>query len=301
MGGMTTLTWYGGNILSPAFAATLYAMGGLLFVMIIDIVTFIVAIVTVIISHIPQPIKESTETEQSLALKGQLLFGFRYLWERPPLRAFIFVACLWTLFHDAAMNAPMILARTDNNEAVLAAVSAASGIGGVIAALLVSTWDGSKRHMLTYGWGMVSAGIGKVFVGMGQDVVSWSLAQGYTSANFPFLGSARQAIVMSKVEPSAQGRFFATFTIIVGLVSLLTRLSAGLLGDYLFELAMSVDGWLSPYLGWFFGTGAGAGLSVQFVLLGLGMTGVRVLALTWKSVRNIETDLPDYEINSDSQ
>ncbi|MEM9955417.1 MAG: MFS transporter [Chloroflexota bacterium] len=295
VGGMTTLTWYGGNILSPVFAATLYALGGLVFVMLVDIVTFVVAIITVIISHIPQPERSTDETQDDLTLWQQLQFGFRYIWERPPLRAFIFVACLWTLFHDAAMNAPMILARTNNNEAALAAVSAASGVGGVIAALLVSVWGGPKRHMLTYAWGMISAGIGKTLVGIGQNVASWSLAQGYTSANFPFLGSARQAIVMSKVAPSAQGRFFATFTIIVGLVSLSTRILAGLLGDYVFEPAMTEGGWLTPYLSWIFGTGNGAGFSVQFVLLGLGMTGVGVLALTWKRVRNIETELPDHD------
>lgn len=36
-----------------------------------------------------------------------------------------------TLFHDAAISTPMILARTGNDEAALAAVSAASGVGVV--------------------------------------------------------------------------------------------------------------------------------------------------------------------------
>ncbi|MEO1644550.1 MAG: MFS transporter, partial [Chloroflexota bacterium] len=207
--GMATLTWYGGNILSPVFAATLYAIGGLVIVMVLDIVTFLIAIITVLFSHVPQPISED-ETDEQLDIWQQLQFGFRYIWERPALRALVIVSCLWALFHDAAMNAPMILARTDNNEAALAAVSAASGVGGVIAAILVSVWGGPKRHMLTYGWGMVSAGIGKTFIGLGRNVTSWSVAQAYTSANFPLLGSAQQAIMMSKVEPVAQGRFFAS-------------------------------------------------------------------------------------------
>ncbi|MEO1290525.1 MAG: MFS transporter [Chloroflexota bacterium] len=83
VGGMTTLTWYGGNILSPVFAATLYALGGLVFVMLVDIVTFVVAIITVIISYIPQPERRTDETQDDLTLRQQLQFGFRYIWECP--------------------------------------------------------------------------------------------------------------------------------------------------------------------------------------------------------------------------
>lgn len=124
VGGLTTLTWYGGNILSPVCAALVYRAGGLLAVMLVDIATCILAIATVAISNVPQP--SDRQEMKSRNIRAQLAYGFRYIRERPALRALVTVACLWTLFHDAAISTPMILARTGNDEAALAAVSAAS-------------------------------------------------------------------------------------------------------------------------------------------------------------------------------
>lgn len=293
VGGLTTLTWYGGNILSPVCAALVYRAGGLSAVMLVDIVTCIVAIATVFVSRVPQP-TERPDTK-TLDIRGQLAYGFRYIWERPPLRALVVVACLWTLFHDAAMNTPMILARTGNDEAALAAVSAASGIGGVIAALLISAWGGPRRRMLTYGLGMIGAGIGKSCIGLGQGVGVWAPAQAYTSATFPVFGSARQALVMAKVDPAVQGRFFAAFKVVTGIVSLTAQALTGPLGDYVFEPAMAEGGALAQSLGGIFGTGAGAGFALQFTLLGFGMVSVGILALSWKRVRTIETELRDHD------
>ncbi|MEM6428396.1 MAG: MFS transporter [Deinococcota bacterium] len=291
--GLATLTWYSGNILSPVFAAAIYSVGGLLGVMLVDILTFIIAIVTVGVSRIPQP--TPTPDASSYTIRQQLAYGFRYIWDRPALRTLVVVSCLWTLFHDATPDTAMVLARTGNDERVLALVGAASGIGGVIASLIVGVWGGPKRRMLAFGWGMVSAGIGKMFKGLGRGITTWAPAQAYTSANFPVMGSARQAVLMAKVDPASQGRFFASLKIATGLVSLVTQILMGPLGDYVFEPAMAEGGALAPYLGGVFGTGPGAGFSVQFTLLGLGMTGVGVLALLQKRLRTIETDLVDHD------
>ena len=261
--------------------------------MLVDIVTCIVAVATVAVSRVPQPTERPNT--KSLTLRGQLAYGFRYIRERPALRALLTVTCLWTLFHDATPDTAMILARTGNDEAALAAVYAASGVGGVIAALLMSVWGGPKRRVVAYGWGMIGAGIGKSCIGLGRGVGVWAPAQAYTSATFPVFDSARQAIVMAKVDPAAQGRFFAAFKIATGIVSLATQALTGPLGDYVFEPAMADGGALAPHLGGVFGVGAGAGFALQFTLLGLGMVSVGVATLCWRRIRAVETDLRDHD------
>lgn len=294
---LTMVTWYGGNILSPAFAAVVYASFGLAGVFTVDILTFVVAITTVLFSRIPQPdssVAKEAEVRTAATVWSDLIYGFRYIWEQQTLRALIVVSCLWTLFHDATPQTAMILARTNNDEAALAAVSAASGVGGVIAAIIVSIWGGSRRQMLTYGWGMIAAGLGKTLMGLGRGVTMWVPTQAYTSATFPPFVSARRAFFMAKIDPAAQGRFFASLTVLTQLVSLFTLLLQGPLGDFVFEPAMAEDGALVGVFGWLVGTGSGAGYALQFVLLGLGMIGVGVLTLLWKLVRDAETVLADH-------
>ncbi len=291
--GMTTLTWYGGNILSPVLAALVYQSSGLFGVFLVDVVTFVVAVATVGFSPVPQP--RSEPTSQTVPIRRQLADGFRYIWDRPPLRALLVIACLWSLFHDATPDVAMVLGRTGNDETALAAVSAASGVGGVIAALLVSALGLPRRRMITYGVSMVAAGLGKSAFGFGRSVSAWVPTQGYTSANFPLLLSAQQSIVMAKVDPAFQGRYFAAFRVVLGSVSLIAQSLKGPIGDFILEPAMADGGLLAPYLGSVFGTGVGAGFALQYSILGFGMVGVGVFSLAWRRVRDIESTLPDHD------
>ena len=75
-----------------------------------------------------------------------------------------------------------------------------------------------------------------------------------------------KAIWLSKVEPQVQGRVFACRYLIAQITSPLGLAIAGPLADRVFEPAMMAGGSLAGILGGAVGTGAGAGMALQYTL-----------------------------------
>ena len=128
---MNSAVHYGAAIFGPALAGVLYPLIGLMGILLIDLVTFGIAILTLCSIHIPQPASQNaTEIE---TLFSKLTFGFRYVWQKPGLRSLLLITTAFWFLHDlgGAIYDPMILAHTNSSAAVLASTASAAGIGGV--------------------------------------------------------------------------------------------------------------------------------------------------------------------------
>jgi hypothetical protein len=110
----------------------------------------------------------------------------------------------------------------------------------------------------------------------------------------PLMNASSQAIWQAKVAPHVQGRVFAIRRAIAWSTMIAAPLLAAPLADRVFKPAMAVGGTLEPLLGPIFGSGAGRGIGTLVTLVGILSAGVSLLALRNRSIRNVETDLPDH-------
>ncbi|MEO0828756.1 MAG: MFS transporter, partial [Cyanobacteria bacterium J06642_9] len=273
---MNSAVHYSAVILGPALAGTLYAIIGLLGILLIDLATFGIAIALLINLSIPQP-QAQPETKLE-TLFAQLTFGFRYVWQQPNLRVLLMVTAAFWFFHDlgGAVYDPMILARTNGSARVLASAGAAAGIGGITGAIALSAWGGPKRRVVGMLAGFIGAGLSKTVFGLGRSPQVWIPAQLCSSLNFPLLGSSETALWMDNIAPEIQGRVFAANALVVQSVSAIAALLAGPLADRWFEPAMLSGGGLSRLFSLGFGTGPGAGMALLYVLCALSMTFVGI-------------------------
>jgi MFS family permease len=191
----------------------------------------------------------------------------------------------------------MILARTNNNETTLATFSAMLGIGGVVGGILVSTWGGFKERKVRgiFG-GFVIAGLfGAALMGIGQNIIVWSIAAFLFMFVLPITNSSSQAIWQSKVPPDVQGKVFAARAMIANLSTPLALILGGTLADYVFEPAMQAEGNLAPIFGGLVGLGDGAGMGLMFVCIGLAIALVGIIGYSIPLVREAETRVPDFD------
>jgi MFS family permease len=147
--GMMSLAESGSNIFAPILAGALLGIIGFSGILIIDIVTFVIAVGALLFIFVPQP-KITVEGSQA---KGSLLkeatFGFKYILKRPPLLALqlMFMSGNFLIGVPIAVAAAMILANTGNNAKALAFVNSAGAVGGVVGGLVMSAWGGPKRRV----------------------------------------------------------------------------------------------------------------------------------------------------------
>ncbi|HEY9820650.1 MAG TPA: MFS transporter, partial [Candidatus Sericytochromatia bacterium] len=205
------LASYGSDIIAPALAGVLYAVIGLIGILIIDLATFAIALLTLLFVRIPEPAHVEPEPFSRANLQQQVVFGCHYIMASPSLLALLVLEMLFWFAHDlgAPLYSPMILARTGNDAKVLASLASAAGIGGVLGALLVSAWGGTKRRIHGMLIGIIGAGLSKTAFGLGQMLLIWIPAQFCSSLNFPLLGSSSDAIWLTQIKPDVQGRVFA--------------------------------------------------------------------------------------------
>jgi DHA3 family macrolide efflux protein-like MFS transporter len=271
---MNASVHYGSVIVGPAFAGVLYPLVGLAGILLIDGLTFGVAIATLFYTSIPQPPPQPTPPNETRF--GELTVGFHTVWRRPDLRSLLLISTLFWFFHDFgnALYDPMILARSGGSSQVLASTATAAGVGGVLGAIVLSVWGGPKRAINGMFWGFVGAGISKTLFGLGRSPQVWIPAQFCSSLNFPLLGSCETALWMQNISPVMQGRVFAANALVGQGVSAIATFIAGPLADRVFEPLLQSGHPLAKLFAPITGTEAGAGMAVLYVMSSIGLISV---------------------------
>jgi len=296
--GMMSLAESGSGIFAPLLAGALLGVIGLGGIMTIDIVTFVFAIGALLVVHVPQPRITAEGRKGQGSIWKEAAYGFRYILERPSLLGLQIIFLLGNFFVGIAfaVQAPMILARTGNDEVIFGMVSSAGAIGGLVGGLVMSAWGGPKRrvHGVLAGWA-ISSLVGVMLMGLGRALPVWVVASFCGAFFVPVINGSNQAIWQSKVAPDVQGRVFSIRRLIAWFVNPLSMLIAGPLADVVLEPAMQTGGSLTGALGWLVGTGPGAGMALIFVFAGGLATLTCLGGYLSRKVRDAETLLPDHD------
>ncbi len=293
--GLISLADGGSQIFGPILAAAAYGFLGLGFILWIDIFTFSFAILALILVVIPQPEISAEGKDSQGSFWEESGYGFRFIVARPSLLYLQLVFMIGNFFSTIAFTlmAPLILARTANNEIALGTVQSMGAIGGVIGALIMSWWGGPKK--LVYGvlGGWVLSGLFSLPLGLSRTVVMWSVFAFLGAMVVPVLNGSNQAIWQRKVPADVQGRVFSIRRMIAWMVNPIAALLAGVMADRWFEPALMPGGTLVPSFGWLVGDGPGAGMSLIWVFASFGAAAVGLTAFFVSTIRDVETLLPE--------
>ncbi len=258
-------------VLAPVCSASLFALGGLRLILLIDLMSFAAAFLVLLFwIRIPQ--------DHAEGVGGQPFFagcreGFSYLKRSGLILNVIVTMALLNFFSRLTYEnilSPMILARSGNDSVALGIVNGIMGFGGIAGGLLVATGrfsrDGIKMIYLS---AVLSFLCGDLLMGAGQNVCAWSLAGLMASLPIPFINAGQNMILYRDVPAELQGRIFAVrnalqFSTIPGGILL-----GGFLADYVFEPFMRRQGALACFFSRIVGEGAGSGMAVMFLCTGL--------------------------------
>jgi MFS family permease len=299
--GMISMVESMSNIVGPVLAGALIGVIGVQGILIIDMATFLIAIISLLIVVVPQPeIKRLKFTFQQFW--QDVVFGFRYIFSRPGLMRLqlVFFGANFMTVIGWAVISPMVLARTGDAQ-VLGFVESFAAVGGLVGAVFLMIWGGPKRLVngILIGW-TLNGLLGRFLMGVSGQPWVWMLSVFLLAFFMPTVNGSNQALWQKKVPPEQQGRVFAVRRFIAQITIPISMGLSGWMADSVFEPAFaSPTGWGSRLFGGVFGTGPGSGMSMMIALSGLLVTAVGVLGLFSRDIRQIETRLPDCDLETD--
>ena len=274
------------TILHPMLATSFYAFGGMDFVIMVDLCTFLIAFLALVFGvKIPETDRNRKEEEKLLE---SVKAGLNCLNEhRLVLVLILFLAGvnLVASAFDAVLPA-FILPRENGGERVLGIVTSFGGIAMLAGSLLVSVLPAPKdRIRLIVVTMMISLTTDNFLMSLTRTPFTWCIGQilGYTPV--PFMNASLDVIVRSTIPIEMQGRVYACrntlqfFTIPVGFL-----LGGGMV-DQVCEPFMAGTG-ADSLAAILFGQGKGSGAAMMIFLLGLtGMTVCLVFGKVLKKYR----------------
>jgi len=296
--GMIAVADWGSGILAPVLAGALIGTLRLSGIIGIDLMTFLLAILALLIVHIPNP-PPIREEDGKGSIWQEIVFGFRYVLKRPSLVSLQMVFFLGNFFGSFAwiLSNPMILARTGNDATILGIVQSVAAVGGVAGSLIITAWGGFKqRKVRGVLLGFAFTGIFLTVFGAGTHFIWWSICMVLVSLVIPLINSSNQAIWQSKIPLNLQGRVFSVRRLIAQVVTPLGMLIAGPLADSVFEpMMVNPQSGAGLWLSRVFVPGPGAGMAViisftAFMTVLVGLAGF-VVPLVYK----VEEIIPDFD------
>jgi MFS family permease len=283
------------QIAAPILAGVLIATFGLMSILIIDIVTFLFAVSTLLIVQFPELLQSDEKKNVRKGGMSELGQAVKYLRDNHGLLGLILVFALVNFFIGIAevVLTPMVLSFSTPGNLGIVMTTAGIGMlaGSIVMMVIGDKWQ--KIYVLFGAYALLAVGV--FFAGIKPSIPLISVAIFMAFFFLPMVMSTSMAIFQIKVPLGIQGRVFGIRLFVNKLTFAIAFLSGGVLADKIFEPLMLEGGFLAEIFGGIIGVGSGRGMGLMFALMGTLSIITALSAFAFPRIRRIEVELPDAE------
>jgi MFS family permease len=263
-------------------------------VIIVDVITYILVLISILLVDIPDPPKNPEDAAAKRLRFSDLAAGWSYITSR---QGFVRLLAYMTMFRFAVymtntLFSPMILAMGASTR-TLAIILSVGSIGSAVGTASLAAWGGPRgRIFFLLGAGSI-LGVGIMIAGLSTNSAWTAFGFLLFSVAGPLGGSCSQAVWQSKTDPAFQGRVSSLERMITQSTLPIACLVGGSLADKVFSPMLAPGGLLAAILGRFMGTGAGRGIGLLLVLVGLSALIATLAGYSSTRLRHLENDIAD--------
>ncbi len=262
------------NIIAAPLGAILYEALQIQWILAIDFITAIVAIVPLFFFEIPQPDRTASEefAGQASSYLQDLMAGFRYVlsWRGLFILALMAASLNFLLAPTSSLSPLLIKDHFGGSVLSLGTYNSVFGIGVILGGLLLGVWGGFRRKIVTSFMGIVLIGSAILVNGMlPSNLLTVAVVMaGVLGFGLPIANGSLGAIMQSSVAPDMQGRVFS----LVGSVS-----------GAMAPIGLAIAGPVSDLVG----------IQTWYIAAGIVTIAMPVMGLFLPAVMNIETNNPN--------
>lgn len=281
------------GMIAPVITGFAYTVIGVTGIMLVDLCTFVVAILVLFLVQIPQPVRTAAGHAAQGSLWKEMAGGWRFLRERRVLLyLMLYAACLnFLLSGPMSLNTPYVITLT-GSEATLGILLGIMNVGMVVGGILMGIWGGTRPRVHGIMLGLLFRAIWLMIYGVARTPPLLGIALFFVFFTNALVDASFMSILQAKVPPDMQGRVFALLFQMMYIGNPLSLLLTGPVVDYGLEPAVGSPGWrwVAPLVG----SRPGSGMGLLMLVAGGVIFIITVLAYAWPKTRSLERDLPDY-------
>jgi MFS family permease len=288
----------GGMVVAPVIATMLVAQWGITAVLIVDVVTFAVAVAATALtpfrSHLDRrepSVADAAGNDLHLPITG---WAPVIDWMRTSGRG---VATLM------AVSATVNLCLGFFNVALVAVVAtideqwagvplAAGGIAMIGASIVIGQRGLPERRVPAITLGLFMLAAGCAICGLRPSLAVVAIGAAIALAAVPIVSSAASTMLHERVPSSLQGRVFALRGGVSRSLDPLGAAAAGVVISVLAEPAMSPGGALERTFGRVLSTGDGRGAALVMIFVSVALAVIATAVRSTSSLRHLDTPLP---------
>ncbi|MGV8144950.1 MAG: MFS transporter [Alkaliphilus sp.] len=295
VGGLMAISKMASRIAAPLLGAVFINwFNSISVILLIDVVTFIFAVILLMATKIPEVVKKKDSKEKP-DMFADMKNGFVYIIKSNSLLALLIMFLIVNAVTAVAatlMN-PLVLARTQNNETALAIVLAVAGIGGIMAGMYMASIKAEFKKMHVMLVAIMLVGVGVFLMGTGQNVIILSIGSFMMFFFAVIAGICNNSFVQTKVRRDMLGRYFAASNMIVQLAIPILMIISGPLVENFFNIGITDPSSSLYNLQWLVGDGTGSGIGLMFTAIGLVTLVASGASFFVKSIRDAEDIMVD--------
>ncbi|MGI2903483.1 MFS transporter [Tolypothrix sp. VBCCA 56010] len=258
-----------GQLAAPVLAGVLIATIQLQGLLLIDLSTNIIAVLTLLFIQIPQPEKSTTSGEGITSIINDIIYGWENISSRPVLLTLLAFMTIYFFVNGitTVLINPLILSFSD--AATYGTIMSIAGAGMIVGSTFMSIWGGGTKYISALFIFSALNGIGIVIAGIKPSIPLIACGIFLSFLTLPIILSTNNTIWQNSVHPNVQGRVLSLFGAVTGLGLAFGNISASPLTDRILEPMLSDEGVLASTVGKLIGTGTGRGIGFLMILEGL--------------------------------
>lgn len=253
-------------LISPVIAGYLLSVSDIKLLLMIDIFTFFVTVVTTLVVRSGLA---SKKYEQEKSFFREFKAGWSAVSGNRGVLILVMMASLLTFFLGfvQTLSLPMILSFSDS--AVAGTLETVMASGMLVTSLLIGFLSIKKGYVKMLSLSLFFAGIFMMIFGLRENILLIGISGFLLFAMMPFANTSLDFLIRTNIENSVQGRAWAIIGFISQLGYVIAYAISGVLADFVFTPMLIKHGVLADSVGKILGTGSGRGTGFLILIAGI--------------------------------
>lgn len=272
-------------LIAPVLAGFLLSIYDIKLLLVIDISTFFVTVLTISIVRKGLPAKVAEKTGNMAA---ELAEGYRYLRSKKGVFILAIVTSIITFFMGfiQTLSIPMILAYA--SEAAVGTLESVIACGMLVSSVLIGVLNIKSNYLRMLWMGLAANGCTMFLYGMKANLVYVAITGFLFFMTLPFANTGIECLIRKSLDNQMQGRVWGLIGIISQSGYIFSYAICGLLADYIFTPLLMENGALANSIGKIYGTGDGRGIGFMISLSGIVIVAMALILPRIREVRKLD-------------